>query len=103
MMSYNLPGRYRSPDVDSEDNRPRFKSYQEEFEHCVNCYYHWWAHRKNVTIDSILYILGLSEMKCPKKDLLSPYSIKWEAAMSALRMLGVDVKYDKNKRLKIIK
>lgn len=90
-----------SPARGSEDPRPRYKSYQEEFEHAVMIYYNWWEHRHEVTIESILWILGLSNnVNKPSKDqLLDPASVRYEAAISALRMHGVDIGYDESGKL----
>lgn len=96
---------YMSPPRDSEDNSPKYSSYQEHFERCVMIYYHWWAHRNLVTVRSLLYILGLDGdweyTPSDKIKMLDPYSINYEAAMSALRMHGVDVGYDENGKLVI--
>jgi hypothetical protein len=92
---------YISPPRGIEDNGPMYRSYQEHFERYVMIYYHWWAHRKLVTVESILWVLGLSDSSIqPTKDqLIPPSSINYEAAMSALRMHGVNVGYNETGKL----
>lgn len=92
---------YISPPRGIEDNSPLYGSYQEEFERSVTIYYHWWAHRNLVTVRSILYILGLSDssIQPTNAQLIPTSSINYEAAMSALRMHGIDVGYDETGKL----
>ena len=96
---------YRSPPVDAFDNSPKYKSYQEHFERVTNMYYCLWVHRTNVTVNHLRFILGIpaeGAIKPAKEEMLSPYSVDWECAMSALRQHGVDVEYDGSRRLRVI-
>lgn len=79
--------RYISPPRDSEDNRPRFKSYDEELDHLTVRYYHLWAHRTDVTIRCLKEYVGL----LPTFGVTyRPRSTEWLAVWSALRMHGID-------------
>jgi len=87
-------GEYFSPrDL---DGNPKYESYEHHLNDKINMYYHLWAHRTTVTITSLLKLLGIEEEGMGKNNIartLNRFSVDWEAAMSALRMHGVDVEY----------